>query len=67
MRFLDPGRASFLLVLPLAVSFWLLHIRAKGRFRTAAAASPVMRRLSRLTSRRHDALLLADRALSIVV
>lgn len=59
MRFLDPVRASWLLALPLALSFWLLHLRAKRRLRTAAAASPVMRRLSRLTSRRHDAVLLA--------
>lgn len=59
MRFLDPGHAAWLLLLPLAASFWLLHVLAKRRFRAAAAASPVMRRLSRLTPRRHDLVLLA--------
>ena len=57
MRFLDPGRAPWLLMVPLALSFWLVHLRAKRRFRAAAAPSSAIRRLSRLTSRGHDALL----------
>lgn len=58
IRFLDPGRAAWLLAVPLAISFWLLQLRARQRFRALAAPSPVMRRLSRLTSGRHHAVLL---------
>jgi Ca-activated chloride channel family protein len=59
MLFLDPGRATWLLMLPLAASLWLVHLRAKRRFRAAAASSAAVQRLSRLTSARHDAVLLA--------
>jgi Ca-activated chloride channel family protein len=59
MRFLDPAQAVWLLALPLAASFWLLYARARRRFRADAAPSPVMRRLSRLSGKRRDAVLLA--------
>jgi Ca-activated chloride channel family protein len=58
LRFLDPAMATGLLCVPIAFGFWLLHVRAKHRFRERAAIGPVLQRLSRLTSGRRDAVAL---------
>ncbi len=65
MRFLDPAMASWLLLLPIGIGFWLLHVRAKRRFREQAAIGPLLRGLSRLTSRRRDAAALLATALGL--
>lgn len=54
MRFLDPAMASWLLALPIGIGFWLLHVRAKQRFRGQAAIGPLLRSLSRITTAKRD-------------
>lgn len=47
--------ASWFLALPLAFFLWLIHVRAKRRFRRQAAIGPPLQALSRLSTRRRDA------------
>lgn len=65
MRFLEPEMASWLLLVPLGVSFWLLHFRAKRAFRRQASFGPVLRGLSRLSRGRRDAAVLAAIVLAL--
>jgi len=54
LRFLEPGMARWLLLLPVVFACWWLHVRAKRRFREQARISPVLQALSRLRSARRD-------------
>lgn len=61
MRFLHPEMASWFLALPLAFACWVLHVRAKRRFRRLARLTmpgPSLRSLSRLSSARRDGIAL---------
>lgn len=55
MKFLHPEMASWLLALPLAFGVWVLHVRAKRRFRHEASIGARLRALSRLSTSRRDA------------
>jgi len=54
LRFLEPGMARWLLLLPVLFAFWWLHVRTKRRFREEARISPVLQALSRLRTARRD-------------
>lgn len=65
MRFLDPAQASWLLALPLALAFWLVHVLARRGFRARAAFGPVLRGLSRMSGGWGDATVLAAALLAL--
>jgi Ca-activated chloride channel family protein len=59
MRFLDPGMARWLLVLPFALACLWLHAAAKRRFRERAGIGPLLTALSKLSTRRRELAALA--------
>lgn len=66
MRVLHPEMAAWLLSGPVVAAAWLLHARYKWRRRDAVQTSPVAD-LSRRSTRRHDALVLALSLVTIVL
>lgn len=59
MQFLRPDLAIWLLLLPLVVLLWFLHIQAKYRFRLDAGFGSTLQSLSRFSSTRADYAILA--------
>ena len=57
--------AIWLLTLPLAISLWLLHVRAKQAFRRRASIGVTLAALSRLSSGRRDAIALGATVVAI--
>src|ERR671924_376100 len=65
MRFLSPHLAMWLLALPLVFGAWYLHVYQKRRFRQRAAIGAHLQALSRMTTRRRDALTLVAALLAV--
>lgn len=59
VQFLRPELAAWLICLPLLAGLWLLHVRAKGRFRMTAGFGETMQSLSDMSSGLHDRVILA--------
>ena len=67
MKFLDPSVAVWLLAAPVAAAFALFRARARGRFRAGLSLNPALFRLSRLTGRRRDALVILAALFAVVL
>jgi Ca-activated chloride channel family protein len=65
MRFLDPGMARWLLVLPVALACLWIHALAKRRFRARASIGPLLTALSRLSTRRRELAALAATSVAL--
>ena len=65
MTFADPGAAPWLLLVPLAVSFATWRLRQRQAFRSSLRLAESTRRLSRLTGRGRDALVVVAVALAV--
>jgi Ca-activated chloride channel family protein len=69
MRFLQPDAGNWLLLVPLVVCAWYLHVYAKRRFRRRAAFDRHLEPVSRFSTWRRDAvaLLAAVAAVALIV
>ena len=67
MKFLDPSVAVWLLAAPLAVLFAFFRARSRRRFQTGLSMNPALFRLSRLTGRRRDAVVIAAALFAVML
>lgn len=66
IHFLRPDLAIWLLLLPLVFVFWLIHLKAKARFRLQAGFGISIETLSRLSTSKRDYAVLAAALLATV-
>jgi hypothetical protein len=65
MQFLRPDLAVWLLLLPLVFIFWLIHIKAKYRFRLDAGFGSTLQTLSHFSTSKRDITVLIVASLAV--